>query len=760
MTFTFVEIKKFLVEKLKSLAEWKNTILEIGVYSSILSAFSYSSEKIALYVDSLFIETTENAQLYSSHISQSKFLGYKPLRKTGAEGILIVSSDPTFSMLDLVYSGVLTFIKKGTVILSEKDTTVSFYTEEDSQINSGVVQKVRSTISGANVSFISDTLVGIPCSNHGFSNGDKIYITRTRFYNGIYKVLSTSTINLIHIESSYTAERLTGNEIIYSGQLFIPVKSGIKREFNYIGLGEINESIQIFSNDVDEKNVSVYFKNNLGEYEELQLSSDLYFSPDISVYRYEISNFEDYTGINITFGDGLTSKKVSTGDEFLVVYYETTGLSSNVSGLNVLNVFENPLLDINESISDLYCTNLDILSGGRDLETIDNIVKNSRVSRNSGSQINNRTSWVNFINSYNFIKKGIVWTEQDLGNYATTGLPSQNVHYMTAITKEGFTLSNTQEDLILADIENLKDPADVALLRKCKINRLKFIVTATIKNNISIKQAQDAVISALTNDYSIDKMDFQQEINKSNYISTIDNLKSIVIRNTAECYYAEENATTSSPLKPILNSLISSDSKKSIILITNTFEIWLRRKIDLVWQSPVKIAQTLNGINILGINTFNVYGQVSGNTRLYQCFDLISDVVPSITKTGTSSDSSIVLTVSDTTNIKLGMYVTGLNLDSDSQVVDIVNSTTIKLNKPTLPLGASTGNVSFCIWNDIGLSFGVANPTGTDDKGFILYLVYRTKDGQGNRVGDIRLSSFDSISVFEESLIEWNLSYA
>lgn len=56
--------------------------------------------------------------------------------------------------------------------------------------------------------------IGIPYANHGFDSGDYIVINGTMNYDGFYTILSSSTSDSIHIESSYVAETLTGAETV------------------------------------------------------------------------------------------------------------------------------------------------------------------------------------------------------------------------------------------------------------------------------------------------------------------------------------------------------------------------------------------------------------------------------------------------------------------------------------------------------------------------------------------------------------------
>ena len=165
-------------------------------------------------------------------------------------------------------------------------------------------------------------------------------------------------------------------------------------------------------------------------------------------------------------------------------------------------------------------------------------------------------------------------------------------------------------------METYKDPSDIVEFRKCKINKLKLLVKAVIRKNISLKLAKDTINAKLKNVYNVNDMEFKQEINKSNYISVIESVNSVVIRNYTDGFYAEENVDFSSPLTPIANSLIDSfNPKNEILLVEGSFQIWLKRKIGFIWYDPIQIASS-DSSNIYGINTFNIYGVISGNNKL------------------------------------------------------------------------------------------------------------------------------------------------
>jgi hypothetical protein len=64
----------------------------------------------------------------------------------------------------------------------------------------------------------ADTVVGLPCPNHGFVQDSVITVHGTTNYDGEYRVARGVTTDLIAIEAPYIAETLTANAKIYRGR--------------------------------------------------------------------------------------------------------------------------------------------------------------------------------------------------------------------------------------------------------------------------------------------------------------------------------------------------------------------------------------------------------------------------------------------------------------------------------------------------------------------------------------------------------------
>jgi len=173
-----------------------------------------------------------------------------------------------------------------------------------------------------------------------------------------------------------------------------------------------------------------------------------------------------------------------------------------------------------------------------------------------------------------------------------------------------------------------------------------------------------------------------------------------------------------------------------------------------------------SGIQMTGVNLFNVSGTVVYNGTntsqiTYQCFDLLENSIPFITRTGTTTNSSQVVTVASTTGIEVGMYASGINITSGSQVLSINTiDNTIVLSLATSDSDSGTGSINFGWFPDMGGIFGARNPDDAEDLGYILYLQYQTMDGNGDRVGDLRLSKFNQILDFSSDLSTFDFIYS
>lgn len=113
MIWTFDSIKEAVKTKLSLMTQW-NAVIYFGAYERILDAIAYVMEKLAytadvLYNNASFFKTND---LKSLNI-MSKSFSYTVHRKVGANGVVLVSKDPTLNPA-YIYTGKNVYIPKYT----------------------------------------------------------------------------------------------------------------------------------------------------------------------------------------------------------------------------------------------------------------------------------------------------------------------------------------------------------------------------------------------------------------------------------------------------------------------------------------------------------------------------------------------------------------------------------------------------------------------------------------------------------------------
>lgn len=765
MDFTFSSIKEDLVKKVKSFSSWSVEILTIGVYSVLLDVISYGIEKLAYYVDFLFVETTSNATLRSSVVRLARDKGYTPSRKSGAFGYLLVGSDETFSSLNFPYTGSLVEILKWTRLQNTAGTS-NVYVTEDTQLLEGSVQRmVNPNLSS--VDNLGQGEVGIVITAHGFTAGQQIYIIGTKNYDGVFFLTSKTTVNRIAFVADYIEETFTGLEQIRGGYAILKVKEGNPQEYLYITIGDVEERIGLYSDSIDEDLIEVFIVNEGKDVlHKVNIVKDLYFVNDTSVYSCQIENFEDYDGLWVIFGDGITARRLEANERVLIKYAITTGSAGDIKSNNIITEPLSPFINVFNEIQELFVTNIEPIVGGADLQSLEEIKKQSSRLYSSSYQLTNRNSWIAAIEKEAYIYKAYVYGQLDIdkGTLSLTGTIKQNIHYLTAVTKAGLALTPAQEqEISLNNIIPYKSPTDMIQWTKLDKIRIKFVITAEIINTISFTDMQERINQLLTSKFGVLNLNFNQSIYNSNYIREID-LVNGVIRHETDAFYAEEDIDYQGSLKTFLASKTSDETdveEEQIYVTTNSAQIWIRRKIDNVWYAPVQVSETsgnlMNGVNLFTVSGTMVY---STNQLTYQCFDLIQNQIPFVSGIGITSVSNQVISMVDLTGLEVGMFVSGINVISGSKISSINNSnSTITLTLPTDSSGEGTGELLFGWFPDMSLVFGARNPDDSMELGYVLYLIYQTMDGNGNRIGDLRLSSFNQILDVGIDLCEFSFIY-
>ena len=743
MNWDWPSIKGELAKKLSAASDWKNEILDRGVYSVLLDVWAFGLEQLALYSDFAWNETTENAILLNSAVQKARDLGFDPPRPSGAEGYVLVGSDPDILngqlIGDVTYNGDGVVIPKSFGFIGRNGESV--YSIEEAVLESGAVQKNRKFDTTSAV-FVSDGIVSLPIPGHGFSAGEIIYVTGSTSYNGPLEVASSTTTNSVHVYSSFVEENFTGQEIATSGVAIVRVKEGQRKEFSYKAAGVRSEKFQVFARNIDNDGVIVYVNGTA-----IPIVDDLFQAEDLSC---TVTTSPDFESIEIEFGDGITSPTLTVNDIVKVVYFETKGSAGDITERNIITEAESGFEDVNGNAANVFVRNRLGIVGGSDRLSPDTILGIARSEYAAGLQVNSRESWQARIEEKSYVLKAKVWSVLDIYK----GLPvaatkDQNIHFVTAVTTTGAELTASQEqDIFFDKILPAKSPTDIVQWQRLQVIGIRFVVVVVAEPVVGEQIIRDRIVNALTDSYHVTKTDFFQNVWESNYTRVIDVVENVTHHRT-QASYMDHNLQESQTLYRIQASITATDDpnpENQILAVDSSIQVWLRRKINGIWGKPFVIANSL-GPNIVGVKGYSVSGNINYPTNeiTYTVTDIQADTVPSIPKTITATTTTRELSVADTSGLEIGMYAWASFIPSGAKITSIVTNSKVYIDLDTTSAGTETG--SFSIDPDPGQSFGVRNPQ-TESDGWVLSIEYQTEDGNGGQAGDIRLSQFQQIPGF------------
>lgn len=710
MTFSFDSIKLNLIEKLQALSNWTQETIYYSIYERLIDIISFATEKLAYYVEFLFKEgNLQTASLYSSINALCYMLGYKPHRKIGAKGFMSVSGDPTFASDYMLYTGPTVSLPKWTMFKNQQNTTSVVVTEDRIYYNNTVISHKYANAGGSAINR-GNGRVGIPCTGHAFVVGMYIKISGSNNYDGYYYVDVLTSSSEVVVSAIYVPEVFDGTEEILTGDTDLPVKQGEVKETIYIAEGNVNESIPIYVDSVDEEMIEVAIvdvDNNV--LADVSIVDNFYFLDDTANYYCRIDNNRDFSGIQVVFGDNVKVRKLTVGERVRIKFLMTSGADGDISQIGYISQVPDDLLTIDNQYAKnfIYCKNKDQIVGGAGYETVDSIKQNATRLFVTGLKCDSRQDWTSIIESHPLVLKAKVWTEYDLNNYDIS--PLQNVVYITGVTTTGVTIPvEIQRELANDYLIDRRSLTDVIWWKRLQALNARFRVTGKIRT-IPAEQVQQLVYEALNTMYSIENADFKANIYNSNFTKIIDSIAYIVYHET-EIYHCEKSEVfvdldASVPSWIVIvfyPSTLEADTYKQIYLQEGSIELWIKRKINGVWYPEKQIGQC-NDINPAVLEGMNNYTIDSG----------------SIT------------------------YASG----NITYLVQNVITDTPPVGEPD--------------YGEPGATFGKFNPTDTDPTGYVFRLMYKTKNGQtpAKLTNDIRFPYFYQISNFDEEDLTCNFSY-
>lgn len=248
---------------------------------------------------------------------------------------------------------------------------------------------------------------------------------------------------------------------------------------------------------------------------------------------YILQPLSDFSGVEITFGNGVFGKKLEYGDIVTFEYLRTKGEDGNVLSGGIITSVDTSLKDERGTDVELFCTNLDALVGGSDYESVESIRSTAPLSFQTGNRAISSSDYATLIKQTNLVDKVQVWGEkeinEDAGNKPGTYVEaSENLIYITGITIDpetgiGLPLSESSKSLIREALNDKKGTTDILQFVDTQIIYVTFESEIYISNTkYSSEQVIGNVHNALASEYSLSEAAYKKNLYFSDYYKTID----------------------------------------------------------------------------------------------------------------------------------------------------------------------------------------------------------------------------------------------
>lgn len=276
--------------------------------------------------------------------------------------------------------------------------------------------------------------------------------------------------------------------------------------------------------------------------------------------HYVVENDLDMQGITVRLGDGYTGSRLSNGDVVEITYVVTEGAGGNLDNTGAIDTVVSSISDTTGYPVTLYCTNIDVLTGGSDYETIDEIryrAPNRQRTRDVIVTIGDYRSYIESLDGLGADTVVRVWgwgeqmedknlpasnyeydyTDEVYRQQDETVFGSNRVYlcgiYLNSSNHTVESLSRDKKDYIYTAIKNKKPLTDSVIFLDPVVTyfrmrvRVFYDTTQYTDSTKVVSQVRDALVSR----YSFIGADSQDEyyssLYSSEYSSLIQNLDSV-----------------------------------------------------------------------------------------------------------------------------------------------------------------------------------------------------------------------------------------
>lgn len=335
----------------------------------------------------------------------------------------------------------------------------------------------------------------------------------TTFSNGDLEFVSTEAITLLSNED-YT---------------MVPVVQGSYRSAKFETTGAEYEKFDVFNDSIENDYYDVVVNGEVWEtvgfiedYEEADKVNEVY-------------NIGNFSGVEILFGNDLTGKKPDRFSNVTFRYVETKGAGGNLQFIDSVKTVVDEIKDVTGSDVQLYCTNEEPFTGGKDVDTKTEIRRKGVDSFKAGNRSVDYAGYRYSLSQHPYIGQATVWgaVEHNLdnGKPLTEFVPqADNVVWVSAYTPDGKQLTDMQKDEIILEFvnEGIKPPCDIMKFEDVIFIGLEFHVRAYVQNtSIQLDKLTETIQSNLYTKYDLSEFSFKQNLYHTSWQGFVSSIEGI-----------------------------------------------------------------------------------------------------------------------------------------------------------------------------------------------------------------------------------------
>jgi hypothetical protein len=527
--------------RLRSKEEWKEVLFE-SVNLNLIRSFSEELNYAMNYNEYLFYENRWNiAQNKSSLLSFSDIHRYNAHRKISATGLLRISTDQD-EVTNPNWSSTYVYINEDKVAYAGKfyEINKTVWVSGDSYSSGDIVYyDVDTKFYQANTNTSTSIVPSSSDDFDAYTSDNKIPTSYAEFWDRIdvspskviiipaYTNFSGGDVNFVNVQTyQFTTD------IDY---LDIMVVQGILKTYNNTASGIINETFEIIDNSIENTNYKCYI--NGIEYSEI----DSLFNAGNREKVFELIDKFNQTGINLKFGDDINGIKLTIGDILRFDYLESLGSDGNILGLDIINSVDDTINNVDDETVEIFCSNRSTLIGGDDFENLESIREQAPLTFQTGDRatsiddykaiiLNNPEVTINKVNVWGVYETNID-NNEDIWTFVPT---SDNLVYITALNSVYDNISSTDILTISEYINDKKAPTDILSFVDTEKVILKVISTVYVSNrSFLLNEVKQSVIDNLIDAYSIENVEYKQNLRFSDLYALIDNTEGVDYHSTS-----------------------------------------------------------------------------------------------------------------------------------------------------------------------------------------------------------------------------------